>query len=161
MKKYIIVAMCDPYNAIKHYHGEKVLKRDGATPIHWVFKDEYFDTEDEAKEALLKAARYDYSYEDDESDAVVSEKKRRPNFLFSMVGISVGETLVFIPTGISVRVASDDQVEYQGRLYKLSPFVGTFLPEDKQTPSGAYQGAKFFSYKGKILSDLRDEIDMK
>ena len=109
--------------------------------------------------ALIEGKRE--SYEDDESDAVVSEKKRRPNFLFSMVGISVGETLVFIPTGISVRVASDDQVEYQGRLYKLSPFVGTFLPEDKQTPSGAYQGAKFFSYKGKILSDLRDEIDMK
>ena len=71
--KYIIVAMCDPYNARKHYHGEKVLKRDGATPIYWVFKDEYFDTEDEAKEALLKAARYDYSYEDDESIADLKE----------------------------------------------------------------------------------------
>ena len=78
-QKYIIVAMCDPYNARKHYHGEKVLKRDGATPIHWVFKDEYFDTEDEAKEALLKAARYDYSYEDDESIADLRESLQQEN----------------------------------------------------------------------------------
>lgn len=43
-------------------------------------------------------------------------------------------------------MASDDTVEYQNRIYKLSPFVGTFLPIEKQTPSGAYQGAKYFSY---------------
>lgn len=27
--------------------------------------------------------------------------------------------------------------------------------------SGAYQGAKYFSYKGKVLNDLRDEIEGK
>ena len=54
-------------------------------------------------------------------------------------------------------MASDDTVEYQNRIYKLSPFVGTFLPVEKQTPSGAYQGAKYFSYKGKVLDELRKE----
>jgi hypothetical protein len=86
-------------------------------------------------------------------------KKPRPNFKFSMVDIPIGATLVFIPTGIEVKVAGDNQIEYEGRIYKLSPFVGTFMPEDKRNTSGAYQGAKYFSYKGKILDDLRTEIE--
>ena len=58
-----------------------------------------------------------------------------------------------------MKVASDDTVEYEGRIYKLSPFVGTFMPVDLQNASGAYQGAKYFSYKGRILNDLREEKD--
>ena len=46
-----------------------------------------------------------------------------------------------------------------GRIYKLSPFVGTFMPEEKRNTSGAYQGAKYFSYKGKVLDDLRSIIE--
>ena len=80
---------------------------------------------------------------------------KRRRFKFSMVGIKIGEYVTFIPTGISVKVASDDTVEYAGRIYKLSPFVGTFMPEDKRNTSGAYQGAKYFSYNGNILDDLR------
>lgn len=83
----------------------------------------------------------------------------RPPFRFSMVGIKPGEEITFIPTGERVKVVSDNQVEYEGRIYKLSPFVGTFMPADKRIPSGAYQGPKFFSYKGKTLTDLRDEIE--
>lgn len=54
-----------------------------------------------------------------------------------------------------VKVASDDSIEYDGRIYKLSPFVGTFMPEDKRNTSGAYQGAKYFLCDGCILDDLR------
>ncbi len=86
-------------------------------------------------------------------------KKPRPNFKFSMVNIPIGATLVFIPTGIRVKVAGDNQIEYEGRIYKLSPFVGTFMPEDKRNTSGAYQGAKYFSYNGKVLDDLRTEME--
>ena len=86
-------------------------------------------------------------------------KKARPRFKFSMVNIPIGATLVFIPTGITVKVVSDDQIEYEGRIYKLSPFVGTFMPEEKRNTSGAYQGPKYFSYNGKILDDLRTEIE--
>ena len=83
----------------------------------------------------------------------------RPRFKFSMVNIPVGAELVFIPTGYRVKVASDDQVEYEGRIYKLSPFVGTFMPVEKRNASGAYQGPKFFSYQGKALTDLRSKIE--
>lgn len=80
---------------------------------------------------------------------------KRGRFKFSMVGIKIGEYVTFVPTGILVKVASDDTIEYDGRIYKLSPFVGTFMPEDKRNTSGAYQGAKYFSYNGTVLDDLR------
>lgn len=82
---------------------------------------------------------------------------KRSRFKFSMVGIGIGETVTFDPTGVEVKVATDDSVEYQGRIYKLSPFTGTFMPEDRRNTSGAYQGAKYFSYKGKVLEDMRKE----
>ena len=56
-------------------------------------------------------------------------------------------------------MVGDDQIEYEGRIYKLSPFVGTFMPEEKRNTSGAYQGPKFFSYNGKTLVDLRTEME--
>ena len=83
----------------------------------------------------------------------------RPRFKFSMVNIPIGAVLTFIPTGVKVKVASDDQIEYEGRIYKLSPFVGTFMPEEKRNASGAYQGAKFFSYKGEVLDSIRTRIE--
>jgi len=76
-----------------------------------------------------------------------------------MVNIPIGARLKFVPTGVEVTVADDDKVEYQGRLYKLSPFVGTYMPEDRRNTSGAYQGAKYFTYQGKILDDLRKEME--
>ena len=94
-------------------------------------------------------------YEDNKP--IVKKKETEPPFKFSMVGIKIGDSVVFDPLNIKVKVATDDSVEYDNRIFKLSPFVGTFLPEDKQTPSKAYQGPKFFSYNGKVLDDLRKE----
>jgi hypothetical protein len=74
-----------------------------------------------------------------------------------MCGIKIGEFITFNPTGVVVKVASDDSIEYEGRIYKLSPFAGTFMPIEQRNSSGAYQGAKYFSYKGKILDDIRKE----
>ena len=87
------------------------------------------------------------------------KEHKRPRFKFGLVGIKIGEMVTFVPTGVDVKVASDNTIEYEGRIYKLSPFVGTFLPLEKQNSSGAYQGAKFFSYKGKVLDDLRKEME--
>ncbi|MDE5876889.1 MAG: GIY-YIG nuclease family protein [Muribaculaceae bacterium] len=95
-----------------------------------------------------------------DTTVVIANTKRevkRPRFKFSMCDIKIGELITFIPTGVVVKVASDDSIEYDGRIYKLSPFVGTFMPEDKRNTSGAYQGAKYFSYEGHILDELRKE----
>lgn len=93
--------------------------------------------------------------EKEKSPEATKRVVKRGRFKFSMVGIKIGETITFIPTQTEVKVASDDSIEYEGRIYKLSPFVGTFIPEEKQNTSGAYQGAKYFSYKGQILDDMR------
>ena len=84
-------------------------------------------------------------------------KAQKPAFKFHMIGLKVGDTVVFDELNLSVTVASDDKVEYQGRLWSLSAFTREFLPEDKQNASGAYQGPKYFSYNGKTLSELRKE----
>lgn len=91
--------------------------------------------------------------------ARVEKTERRRRFKFSMIGVKPDDFVTFIPTGLKVRVASDDTVEYKGRLYKLSPFVGTFLPEDQRNDCGAYQGALYFSYNGKRLTDLRSKAE--
>ena len=104
-------------------------------------------------------------YEDNqpivEKDVEKKEKHeiKRGRFKFSMVNIPIGSTLTFIPTGIKVKVASDDQIEYEGRIYKLSPFVGTFMPADRRNTSGAYQGSKYFSFNGKVLEEIRMEME--
>lgn len=82
---------------------------------------------------------------------------KKPRFRFSMCNIKIGEEIKFIPTGLTVKVATDDSIEYEGRIYKLSPFVGTFMPEEKRNTSGAYQGPKYFMYKGRVLDDLRED----
>ena len=95
-----------------------------------------------------------------DSNTVTAPQKRevkRSRFKFSMCNIKIGELITFVPTGLVVKVASDDSIECDGRIYKLSPFVGTFMPEDKRNTSGAYQGAKYFAYNGRILDNLRKE----
>lgn len=84
-------------------------------------------------------------------------KAQKPAFKFHMIGLKVGDTVVFDELNLPVTVASDDKVEYQGRLWSLSAFTREFLPEDKQNTSGSYQGPKYFSYNGKTLSELRKE----
>ena len=97
--------------------------------------------------------------EDTRKDIQKREVKRA-RFKFSMCDIKIGELITFIPTGLQVKVASDDSIEYEGRIYKLSPFVGTFMPEEQRNTSGAYQGAKYFSYNGKVLDEIRKEREI-
>ena len=98
--------------------------------------------------------------EDKMIEAETKEKQRKaqkPPFKFHMIGLKVDDYIVFDPLGISVRIASDDKIEYEGRLYSLSAFTANFLPEEKQNTSGAYQGPKYLSFGGKTLIDLRNE----
>ena len=96
--------------------------------------------------------------EDKKINAANDSKKRKmmkPAFKFHMVGINVGDTIIFDALSLPVKVASDDKIEYEGRLWSLSAFTAEFLPEEMQNNSGAYQGPKYFSYNGKNLSQIR------
>ena len=55
---YLIYAICDPYNAKSHHHGEEVLKSDGATPVKWVYDNNFghLYTREEAHKELHKLA---------------------------------------------------------------------------------------------------------
>lgn len=93
-----------------------------------------------------------------EKDIAEHAPRRKP-FRFSLAKIEIGEKITFIPTGTEVRVADDKKVEYEGRLYTLSAFVGTFLPEEQQNESGAYQGPLYFSYRGERISERRKRLE--
>lgn len=81
---------------------------------------------------------------------------RASNFKFSMAGINDGEYVTFDPINISVKVASENEVIYEGKKYRLSSFVKAFIPDHLRTPSDSYRGPDFFSYNGKILTELRN-----
>jgi len=125
------------------------------------------DLLDEAELAIYVDGKPIVSQDKEEDKAIKNneaEKQKRtakPPFKFHMAGINIGETIIFNELNIPVRVATDDKIEYDGRLYSLSAFTGTYLPIEKQNTSGAYQGPKFFSYNGKVLADLRKELENK
>lgn len=84
---------------------------------------------------------------------------RKKPFKFEMIGLSVGDTIVFDPLGIEVCIAGPNSVRYEGKEWVLSPFVAEFIPT--KNASGNYQGPKYFSYQGRTLVEIRDELDKK
>ena len=121
------------------------------------------DLLDDAELSVYVDGKPVVSYSKDEDKMIEAETKekqrkaQKPPFKFHMIGLKVDDYIVFDPLGISVRIASDDKIEYEGRLYSLSAFTANFLPEEKQNTSGAYQDPKYFSFGGKTLFDLRNE----
>lgn len=83
---------------------------------------------------------------------------RAKNFKFSMAGIKIGETVVFDPTQTRVKVVSEDSIVYNGKTFRLSTFVRTYLPDNMRTPSDTYRGPDFFSYNGETLTNLRNSL---
>lgn len=85
------------------------------------------------------------------------KSKHRPRFKFPMIGLKVGDEVVFDSRGWSVKVASENTVEYNGEQLLLTTFCKKYLPDNKRNKSEAYQGPDFFTYKGKTLTEIRDE----
>lgn len=155
----------------KYSEVEKLVHKtiDRLTDLRIRQNREFFNVEPEVALSILKdiamtldnaeifeaAKPIDITDSDDNS----ARAERRGRFKFSLVKIPIGSELTFLPTNIKVKVAGDDTIEYQDRIYKLSPFVGTFMPEEKRNTSGAYQGVKYFSYKGQVLEDLRKQTE--
>ncbi len=103
------------------------------------------------------------SKEEDHGLTATNEKKKREkqkaSFKFHMIGLNVGDTIVFDALNLPVKVATDNKIEYEDRLWSLSAFTAEFLPAELQNTSGAYQGPKYFSFGGKVLNDLRLEAE--
>lgn len=135
-------------------------------------KREFFQvTPDKALGILLGAAHaFDdaevFKYEDGEKVQVfpsqinqTSKNRHKPPFRFSMIDLGKDDEITFTPTGITVKICSDKKITYEGRDYTTSEFTRIFMPENMQNNSGAYQGPKYFSYKGKTLDEWRKEFE--
>ena len=97
-----------------------------------------------------------------EKPKILKQEQRhqlRKPFEFAMVGLKDGDMITFAPLNIQVKVNGKNKVEFEGRLWSLSAFTGTYLPIEKQNNSGAYQGPKYFTYNNKTLWDLRLEME--
>ena len=90
--------------------------------------------------------------------AEASHKIKGKSVGLSVLGIKPKDKLAFIPTGLVVVVVDDKTIEYKGKRYSLSGFTREFIPH--RNASGAYQGPKYFSYKGKPLLEIRNESNL-
>ena len=87
----------------------------------------------------------------------VRESARRGPFRFSQVGIPFGSEIVFIddPT-VKPTVVDDRHIEYNGETTSVSALAQKLKGFDHPV-----QGTLCFTYGGKKLSDLREEIEAK
>lgn len=87
----------------------------------------------------------------------VRESARRGPFRFSQVGIPFGSEIVFIddPT-VKPTVVDDRHIEYNGETTSVSALAQKLKGFDHPV-----QGTLWFTYGGKKLSDLREEIEAK
>ena len=95
--------------------------------------------------------------EESKKEKNVEKKEMRKPFDFDMVGLNVGDMVVFDALKLPVKVAGKNKVEYEGRLWSLTAFCGTYLPDNMRNTSNHYQGPKYFSYNGKSLWEIRLE----
>jgi hypothetical protein len=74
------------------------------------------------------------------------------------VGVALGEEITFIADKeITAKVTGEREVEYGEQTWKLSPLTYKIYEQKFElNPSGAYQGAAYWQYKGKRLRDLPD-----
>ncbi|GIW69055.1 MAG: hypothetical protein KatS3mg100_549 [Candidatus Parcubacteria bacterium] len=91
-----------------------------------------------------------------EFDEVSESRKQSELFSFYKKGLKNGDIITFIDDeSITAKVCGEREVEFEGQKYKLSPLTRKIYERmGKVNDSGAYQGARYFAYKGKRLIDL-------
>lgn len=93
----------------------------------------------------------------DKVEKQTEPKDKKSKFRFSEVGIPTGADLTFIPDKtIKVLVADDTHVEYKGEVWSMSKLAQVLLK--RKSP---VQGTLHFTYKGKRLTELREELENK
>lgn len=93
-----------------------------------------------------------------EFDKVSKAREQGVRFSLYKKGIKDGEEIVFIADKeITAKVVGEREVEYGEQTWKLSPLTYMIYEQKGElNPSGAYQGAAYWQYKGKRLRDLPD-----
>jgi len=91
-----------------------------------------------------------------EFDEISESRKQSELFSFYKKGLKNGDIITFIDDeNITAKVCGEREVEFEGQKYKLSPLTRKIYEQmSRVNDSGAYQGARYFAYKGKRLIDL-------
>lgn len=80
------------------------------------------------------------------------------NFNLLEHGVSVGDKIIYAPTGTELIVAKDNKVECDGEQYTLAEFTAKYMPHNKRSVSGLCQGPKYFSFNGISLYKLKESF---
>lgn len=87
-----------------------------------------------------------------------TRRKILPNFTYEMAGVPDGAELKFTEGNHQcVRAKGKNEVVFEGVSYSLSGFVKKFIPDSKRNKKDSYRGPSFFTFKGRLLTELRDE----
>jgi len=144
-------------------YGEKETLLQEIFNKHRVGESELFALDQELVRELLLSFKGKIIYPenvDQEKEFGEVSKVRRQGKLFSFYrkGLKNGDIITFIADeSVTAKVVGEREVEYGGQIWKLSPLTyKLFEQRGELNPSGAYQGANYFKYKGKKLKDLPD-----
>ena len=85
-------------------------------------------------------------------------KDRHADFNLQDHGVSVGDHIVYTPTGQELTVLEDNKVEYGGEQMSIGEFTAKNMPENSISKSGVCKGPKYFSYKGVSLYKLKESF---
>lgn len=93
----------------------------------------------------------------------IINKKRRAPTKFNMVNITVGSTLVFIkdPTKTVTTVDEINKVNLNGEVMAISEAAGRLRGKNSKGEYPSTCGQAWFTYNGRLITELRDEIDKK
>lgn len=94
---------------------------------------------------------------DERTAEEVKNAVRKGPFKFSMCGIEQGEVLEFVgKPSITATVVDDRHIEVEGEVTSLSASAQRIKGFDH-----AVQGTLWWTYKGEVLSDMRDRLEAK
>jgi len=128
---------------------------------------EFFNATPEQAKAILEIAevmggknvtpKEDIVETPQDKQALDNAKKKRSKFNFGMVNIQPGTVLEFSKDNtITCEVIDDNKVKFRDEITSLSASANTVLHEMGYDWEQAH-GPRFWMYKGKSLSDLRNE----
>ena len=93
---------------------------------------------------------------DEETAAEIAKEARRGPFRFSMAGIPTGAKIAYVEDpGIVAEVVDDRHIRYNDEVTSLSR-----LAQDLKGFDHPVQGTLWFTYEGKVLNDIRNEMGL-
>ena len=120
--------------------------------------EQHFDDATPAEEPATPTPKKNPKPQKQAKPKAKTKTDRRPPFKFSMIGLKPGDTIIFAPNGVEVRVNSENTVDYDGQILTLSRFCKIYMP-DNDSENKEYQGPAHFTYNGKTLDEIRKKIE--